>query len=307
MPINLSQVQQLSKLELLAKQIVEGSITGLHKSPFHGFSVECTEHRLYNTGESTKNIDWKLFARTNKLYTKKFEEETNLRCQILIDTSASMALPALDNSNIKNLNKLGFSIYTAAALMFLMRKQRDAVGVKLFDETIHFESEIKNNKNHVSWLIDQLEKELLKKEYTQSTMLIDAINTMASKSSKRSLTIIISDFVQQQKEIPALMNSIQHLKHLQHEVIVFNVMDKKHELNFEYANRPTKFVDAETGESIKLNPEEIKSEYIKRQEQQLLELKTNMINHKIDYVECDINQGFDKMLISYLSKRKNMQ
>jgi uncharacterized protein (DUF58 family) len=306
MPINLSQVQQLSKLELLAKQIVEGSITGLHKSPFHGFSVEFAEHRLYNTGESTKNIDWKLFAKTNKLFTKKFEEETNLRCQILIDTSASMALPASDNSNIENLNKIGFSIYAAAALLFLMRKQRDAVGIKLFDETLRFESEIKNNKNHVSWLIDQLEKELLKKEYTKNTMLIDAINTMASKSSKRSMTIIFSDFVQQQNDIPALMNSIQHLKHLQHEVIVFNVMDKKHELNFEYVNRPTKFVDAETGESIKLNPEEIKTEFISHQKKQLLELKTNMRNHRIDYVECDINQGFDKMLISYLSKRKNM-
>ncbi|MFT6746756.1 MAG: hypothetical protein ACJAZ2_001100 [Glaciecola sp.] len=306
MPINLSQVQQLSKLELLAKQIVEGSITGLHKSPFHGFSVEFAEHRLYNTGESTKNIDWKLYARTDKLYTKKFEEETNLRCQILIDTSASMALPASDNSDITQLNKLGFSIYTAAALMFLMRKQRDAVGIKLFDETIRFESEIKNNKNHVSWLIHQLEQELNKKEHTKSTMLIDAINMMASKSHKRSLTIIFSDFIQQDNQTKELMNSLQHLKHLQHEVIVFNVMDKKLELNFEYTNRPTKFIDAETGETIKLNPEEIKQEYIAKQEQRLSELRTSMRNHKIDYLECDINQGLEKTLISYLAKRKNM-
>ncbi|MFT6747773.1 MAG: hypothetical protein ACJAZ2_002130, partial [Glaciecola sp.] len=277
-----------------------------HKSPFHGFSVEFAEHRLYNTGESTKNIDWKLYARTNKLYTKKFEEETNLRCQILIDTSASMALPASNNENIDNLNKIGFSIYAAAALMFLMRKQRDAIGIKLFDETLRFESEIKNNKNHVSWLIDQLEKELHKKEYSKSTMLIDAINTMASKSHKRALTIVFSDFIQQDEDMQQLVNSLQRLKHLQHEVIVFNVMDKKHELDFEYINRPTKFVDAETGEQIKLNPEEIKSEFVERQKKRLSNFKLSMRNHRIDYLECDINEGFEKTLISYLAKRKNM-
>jgi uncharacterized protein (DUF58 family) len=306
MPINLSSVQQLSKLELLAKQIVEGSITGLHKSPFHGFSVEFAEHRLYNTGESIKNIDWKLYARTDKLYTKKFEEETNLRCQVLVDTSASMALPESDNSDVTKLNKLGFSLYAAAALIFLMRKQRDAVGIKLFDKNLHFESEIKNNKNHVSWLIDQLEQQLHKKEYTQSTMLIDAINATAKKSHKRSLTIIFSDFIQPEQEMKKLIDSIQQLKHLQHEVIVFNVMDSKYELNFEYNNRPTKFVDAETGESIKVNPQEIKSEYVQRQQKRLSEFETSMRNHKIDYLACDINQGFEKMLISYLSKRKKM-
>lgn len=306
MPINLPRVQQLSKLELLAKQIVEGSLTGLHKSPFHGFSVEFAEHRLYNTGESTKNIDWKLFAKTNKLYTKKFEEETNLRCQILIDTSASMNLPLNDNNDPDNLNKLGFSIYAAASLMFLMRKQRDAVGVKLFDEKLSFESEIKNNKNHVSWLIDKLSMELHKDNYSKNTMLIGAINMVASKSPKRALTIIFSDFIQQEGKTGELMSSLQYLKHLQHEVILFNVMDKEHEVNFEYINRPTKFVDAETGESIKLNPQEIKDEYVKQQRNRLNELKAQMRNHKIDYVECGINQGFDKMLIAYLSKRKNL-
>ena len=306
MPLNLSQAQQISRLALQAKQIVEGSITGMHKSPFHGFSVEFSEHRLYQAGQSTKNIDWKLYAKTNKLYTKKFEEETNLRCQILIDTSSSMNLPKSENAHIKKLNKLGFSIYAAASLIYLMNKQRDAVGIKLFDESIHFDSEIKNNRNHVSWLIEQLEKELDKKKITKQTMLNNAINMAAAHANKRSLTIILSDFIQPKSELKSLINSIQHLKHLQHEVIVFHVVDKKHEIHFDFDNRPTKFIDAESGSSIKLNPEEIKTSYIKTQTKRLEDFKSNMQNHQVDYIACDINEDFSKILVGFLAKRKNM-
>src|SRR5688572_1586058 len=131
MPINQQEVQQISHLELIARQVVEGFITGLHKSPFHGFSVEFAEHRLYNTGESTRHIDWKLFARTEKLFVKRYEEETNLRCQLVIDTSSSMLFPK-DKEN----NKLRFSVYAAAALCELLKQQRDAFGLTLFEENI---------------------------------------------------------------------------------------------------------------------------------------------------------------------------
>lgn len=305
MPINLSQVQQFSKLELTAKQIVEGFITGMHKSPFHGFSVEFAEHRIYNTGESTKNIDWKLFAKTDKLYTKKFEEETNLRCQILIDTSSSMALPKSDNKNVKELNKVGFSVYAAAALLFLMQKQRDAVGLKLFNEEITFNSALKNSNNHVKWLISQLEKELENPKKRTGTRLVEALENTAQQAHKRSLTILFSDFLNQGNDEKDLISSIQRLKHKQHEVIVFHVMDPELELNFEFPNRPTKFVDAETKENIKLNPEEIKTVFIQEKRKKLQELQAEMRNHKVDYLACDIHQGFNNILLAYLAQRKN--
>ena len=135
MPVNYNEVQSLSHLELLARQVVEGFITGLHKSPFHGFSVEFAEHRLYNTGESTRHIDWKLFGRTDKLFVKRYEEETNLRCHLVVDNSSSMHYP--ETKNTKGLlNKINFSVHCAAALIYMMRQQRDAVGLTVFSDKI---------------------------------------------------------------------------------------------------------------------------------------------------------------------------
>ena len=149
------EFDRFDNLEWCARQIVEGFITGLHKSPYHGFSVEFAEHRLYNQGESTRHIDWKLFARTDKLFTKQFEEETNMRCNILIDTSSSMLFPT---GKGKQINKLTFSIYSAAALIHLLRRQRDAVGITLFSDQIELQTESRLSESHAKMLYAELEK-----------------------------------------------------------------------------------------------------------------------------------------------------
>ena len=158
MPIEISNIAQLGSLEFLARQIVEGFITGMHKSPFHGFSVEFAEHRLYNTGEPTRNIDWKLYAKTEKLFVKRYEEETNLRCQIVIDKSSSMHFPVQHHLDIEHPNKLWFSVYSSAALIELMRRQRDAVGLSVFDEEIRLHTPAKLSRVHSNMIYNELDK-----------------------------------------------------------------------------------------------------------------------------------------------------
>ncbi len=152
--IHQHKLQQFSHLELIAKQVVEGFITGLHKSPFHGFSVEFAEHRLYNTGESTKNIDWKLYGRTDKIFVKRYEEETNLRCQIIIDNSSSMYFPIEKDKQ----NKITFSVYCAAAMIQLLKVQRDAAGLSTFSEKIELHTQAKSSPVHYKMLFNELEK-----------------------------------------------------------------------------------------------------------------------------------------------------
>ena len=156
--INSQRIQEFSHLELIAKQVVEGFITGLHKSPFHGFSVEFAEHRLYNTGESTKHIDWKLFGRTEKLFTKRYEEETNLRCQIIIDNSSSMYYPEVKKPSLDNLNKISFSVYSAASLMYLLKKQRDAVGLSIFSDSVELQTQARSSSVHQKLMFHELEE-----------------------------------------------------------------------------------------------------------------------------------------------------
>src|ERR1017187_4525134 len=174
--INSQKVQEFSHLEFIAKQVVEGFITGLHKSPFHGFSVEFAEHRLYNTGESTKHIDWKLFGRTDKLFTKKYEEETNLRCQIIIDNSSSMYYPEIKNPSLENLNKISFSVYSAASLIYLLRKQRDAFGLSIFSDRVELQTVARSSNVNQKFLFYLLElllsgnQQQLKKTFAASAL-----------------------------------------------------------------------------------------------------------------------------------------
>ena len=160
MKFSLDDVKQFSNIELLAKQMVEGFITGLHKSPYHGFSVEFAEHRLYNTGESTRHVDWKIFAKTDRLYTKRYEEETNLRCQIVIDQSSSMYYPE------HNFGKMRFSVLAGAALTYLLHKQRDAVGLHTFSDKLELETPVKSSASHIHKLFIQF-NHLLEKQKTE--------------------------------------------------------------------------------------------------------------------------------------------
>lgn len=309
MPIEKQHITHFSKFGLIAQQVVEGFLTGLHKSPFHGFSVEFAEHRIYNSGDSTKNIDWKLFARTDKLFLKEFEEETNVRTTIVVDISGSMNFPEATNQDVNNLNKLGFSLYSSAALLFLLNKQRDASGVVLFDESVRLLSEIKGSKTHLAFLVKQLESALdgeVKGEGVSK--LSQSLHQIADQSPKRGLVILFTDFSfhSTEENLDKVLQSLQHLKHNKNEVVIFNVFDKKLEEEFDFGNRPHRFIDLETGEEIKMTPSEFKEKFQAVKSKQLDQIKTKLLNFGIDYIEADVNQGFNKVLETYLIKRSKL-
>lgn len=301
-------IRDLDKLELLARQVVEGFIIGLHKSPFHGFSVEFAEHRLYNQGEDTRNIDWKVYARTDRLYTKRFEEETNLRCQIVIDTSSSMYFPEPKGKDKGNyLNKLRFSALSAAALMNLLQRQRDAFGLSLFDEEVQVNTRCKSSTSHYRLMLTHLEKAINNPERNRSTSAAQAIHQIADSIHKRSMVILFSDMFEQADEVDQLFAALQHLKHNKHEVVLFHVVDKAQEINFEFDNRPYLFVDMETGEKVRLQSNQVKDYYVKQMAAFKEELKFKCLQYRIDFVEADINEGFQPILQSYLVKRNRMR
>ncbi len=313
MALEQKNLQQLSHLEFLAKQVVEGFITGLHRSPFHGFSVEFAEHRIYNTGEPTRHIDWKLFGKTDKLFVKRYEEETNLRCQIVIDNSSSMNFPerskSLSRESIGDLNKLSFSVNAAAALTYLLKKQRDAVGLSIFSEGVDFHTQAKSSLSHQRMLFVELEKLLSgqKEQGLRKTKATDALQEIAEAIHKRSLVIIFSDMMESGAGKDELFSALQHLRHNKHEVILFHVTDKSKELDFDFDNRPYNFVDMETGESLKVHPSEIKESYTKSMADYKKDLMLHCAQYRIEFVEADINTGFKQVLMPYLIKRSKMK
>lgn len=299
----------MGNLEFLAKQIVEGFITGLHKSPFHGFSVEFAEHRLYNTGEPIRNIDWKLYGRTEKLFVKRYEEETNLRCQLVIDASSSMFFPVRQSLDYQHPNKLWFSVYSAAALIELMRMQRDAVGLDLFDKDIDFHVDAKLSPVHINLIYSELEKLLLPYNKTEkkSTDAISCLHKIAEMTHQRSLVIIFSDMIQNLDSYNELFAALEHLRYNKHEVVLFHVHDGLLEQKLEYDNRPYRFVDLESGDVVKLNPLDVKDKY----EEIMRQRKDNLLRHcyqyQVDYVEADINKLYDQVLTAYLIKREKLR
>ncbi|MDQ3190946.1 MAG: DUF58 domain-containing protein [Bacteroidota bacterium] len=304
--IDLHQLQQYSHLELLSKQVVEGFITGLHKSPFHGFSVEFAEHRIYNTGESTRHIDWKLYARTEKLFIKRYEEETNLRCQLIIDNSSSMYYPLQASLKENELNKINFSVYCAAALIELLRKQRDAAGLSIFSQDVELHTQCKSTSTHNKYLFNQMEQLLEDKKEKKQTFAVQALHKIADNIHRRSLVIIFSDMMESSSNNDELFSSLQHLRHNKHEVILFHVTDKKKELDFEFENRPYQFIDVETGEEVKVHANEVKENYLKAVAQYKKELMLKCGQYKIEFIEADISAGFNQVLLPYLIKRSKM-
>lgn len=302
--ISVKHINELNNLELLAKQIVEGFITGMHKSPFHGFSVEFSEHRLYNNGESTRHIDWKLFAKTEKLYVKRYEEETNLRCHIIIDNSSSMHYPEVKNIAIDSLNKIGFSAVAASALMEILKRQRDAVGLSIYSDVIEYYSPEKGSEAHRRMLLVQLEN-LLKVSNYKKTDTYKVLHQIAEKIHRRSLIFLFTDMFQSDKKEQELFEALRHLKYNKHEVVLFHTFDGNLELNFDFDNKPKKFVDVETGAEINLYADFVKETYKKEVENYFKKLKMKCMQYKIDYVPVDIHQGFDTVLISYLISRNN--
>lgn len=301
---NYSALQDFGNLELLARQVVEGFITGLHKSPFHGFSVEFAEHRLYNNGDSIKNIDWKLYGRTDKLFVKRFEEETNLRCQIVLDVSSSMYYPA------KEFNKLLFSVYSAASLMYLLKKQRDAFGLSCFSDHLQFSTPAKSTAVHQKYLFAELEKLMVRESRGQRTAVASALHQIAEQIHKRSLVILFSDMLEggtAGDQLADIFSALQHLKHNKHEVVIFNVLDYKKELGFDFDNRPYHFIDMETGEELKVHPNNVKETYLEAVQAYHKNLQLKCAQYKIDLVDADINKGLYQILYAYLIKREKMR
>lgn len=304
--IDIRQLQEFDNLELIAREVVEGFITGLHRSPFHGFSVEFAEHRLYNQGESTRPVDWKLYARTDKLFVKQYEEETNLRCQLVIDTSSSMLFP-YGKGNDRLMSKLAFSVYTAAALIHLLRRQRDASGLTLFSGEVEFHSQPRLAPVHAELMMSRL-SELLQPGYVplnKTTRTPDVLHQVAENIHKRSLVVLFSDMLTREEE-GDVFSALQHLRYNKHEVLLFHVTDHQQERELRYANRPHRFIDLETGESVRVNPGEIRETYVNRVNSYFGELKNKCGQYQIELVEADIHAGFREVLLAYLVKRKKL-
>lgn len=290
-------------LELLANQVVEGFISGMHKSPFHGFSAEFAEHKVYNTGESTKHIDWKLFAKTDRLYTKRFEEETNLRCHLIIDNSSSMYYPKLNDNQPFYESKIGFSILASAVLMNLLKKQRDAVGLSVFSDKYEYYAPEKGSDRHHRMLLNILEGLLENPKEAKQTDTITYLHQIAEKMHRRSMIILFTDMFQNEDN-EELFNALQHLKHNKHRVVLFHVIDEKRELSFDFDNTPRKFIDVESGEIINLFAENVKEEYEKNIKKYFKNLSMTCAQNKIKYVPVNVGADFEKILTTYLVEKQ---
>ncbi|GAB3340223.1 DUF58 domain-containing protein [Larkinella ripae] len=299
--VDLLKVREYGNVEFLARQMVEGFITGLHKSPFHGFSVEFAEHRLYNTGESTRYIDWKVFAKTERLFVKRFEEETNLRCHLLLDTSSTMYYPE------PGYGKITFSILASACIAYLLQRQKDAVSLTTFAEGIDIQTQTKSTPSHVHKIFQQLNTLVQQPAPLRKTSAAEVIHQLAEKINKRSLVVIFSDMFENVSEVDHLFSALQHLRHNLHEVLIFHVTDKKTEEEFAFDERPYEFIDLETGEKVKVQPNQVRDNYQQAVKNFYHELKLRCGQYRIDFIEADIAKGFDQILTSYLVKRTKMK
>lgn len=304
---DIQALQQFDNFEFIARQVVEGFITGLHRSPYHGFSVEFAEHRIYNKGESTRHIDWKLYARTDKLFVKKYEEETNLKCHIVIDTSSSMLFPYPESSYH---NKLAFSAYCAAALIYLLRQQRDAVGLTLFSNVVELHTEARLSHVHAQRLYSELARLVVHQKDAESdlnktTSVAQSLHHLAENIKTRSLVIIFSDMFDD-ANVEELFSALQHLRYNKHEVILFHTIDRTFEQSFAFENRPHKFISLETGEELRIHPSEIKMIYKQRVDDYFDAIRTRCAQFHIDMIDVDITQDFRQVLLAYLIKRNKL-
>jgi uncharacterized protein (DUF58 family) len=300
--LNLDEIKQSGSLELLAKQLVEGFITGLHKSPYHGFSVEFAEHRLYNEGQSTRHIDWKVFARTDRLYTKQYEEETNLRCLLVLDASPSMFYPQ------ETLAKFRFSVHSASAIAYLLHTQRDAVGLCLFSDRIDEYTPIRSAATHLEKIFVLMERALQEGgRQKKQTNVTDVLHEIAEKTHRRSLIVLFSDMFDGKEDITEIFKALQHLKHNKHEVLLFHVSDHDTELAFNFQERPYEFIDLENGERLKLNPVEIRERYVADLANFHRELKMRCNQLRIDFISANSSTNYFDVLQAYLIKRSKMR
>ena len=284
-------ISQLNNLFLKAKFVVEGFIVGLHKSPYHGFSIEFSEHRAYGQGDEIKHIDWKLWGKTDKYFVKQFEEETNLKSYILLDQSGSM------NYKSNQISKLNYSKLISASLSYLMLKQQDAVGLTLFDNKIRYQISPKSKRSHLYAILAKMDKI----QATKKTQISSILHKTAEIIKKRGLIILISDLFDDPNKI---MEGLKHFRYNGHEVIVFHIFDDE-EINFNF-NKRTRFKDLETGQEIITDPWHIKNHYKKIIKEFCQYYKTQCLKNKIDYIKLTTNTSLDIALTEYLLKRKKL-
>lgn len=286
-PQNLASVKNL---EMRAKLVVEGFITGLHKSPYHGFSVEFSEHRPYRQGDEIRHIDWQSFARTNKYYVKQFEEETNLRCNLIIDSSASMKYASKGH-----ISKFEYSIYLASALAYLMNKQRDAVGLTVYNDDIEKYMPARSKQSYIYQLIKILDEI----EPSERTGMAKALSKVADRIKRRGMVIIISDLFD---DLESIDNALKQFRHRSHEVILFQVLDPR-EMDFDLGSGST-FVDMETSEEILTQPHQLKTAYAQQMTDFTNKIKEICYKQKVDYHLIKTTQAFDNALLNYMAKRR---
>ncbi len=287
-----SVISKLKTLELRARMVVEGFMVGLHKSPYHGFSVEFSQHRPYMQGDSLKNIDWKVYAKSEKFFIKQFEEETNLLGHIFIDVSKSM-----DYKHSSDVTKLDYAITLAAALAYVMMDQQDSVGLAVFSDKVHNYLPPKSNRVYLKTLLTALSQ--IKPAGITSTA--KSLDSIADKIKKRGLTIIISDFFD---DPDSILTALKHIHFKKNEVIVFQILDPV-EKSFGF-DRDAVFVDVETGEQMTTQPHQIQRAYREAMNDYLTKIKNGCLNYGIEYNLIDTSQPFDKALMSYFAKRERM-
>lgn len=300
----LNKAEGFKNLELLAKQVVEGFIAGMHKSPFHGFSAEFAEHKIYNQGESTRHIDWKLFAKTDKLYTKRYDDETNLRCHIILDNSSSMHFPKMNSFSMYSLNKIGFSVLAAASLMQILKRQRDVVGLSIYSDNYDYYAPEKGSERHHQMLLNHLSEAVISNSKNRQTETYKYLHEIAEKIHRRSLIFLFTDMFQTSEDEAKLFEALRYLKYNKHEVVLFHVFDKAKELNFEFDNKPKRFVDVENGAYINLYADSVKENYIKAIDDYFKALRLKCAQYKIKYVEADVNKDFNHILTTYMLERQ---
>lgn len=298
-------LSQLAPLELRARKIVEGFISGLHKSPYYGFSVEFAEHRPYNPGDDLKHVDWKVYAKTERFYVKQYEEETNLRCYLLLDTSSSMYY-----KYFAEWTKLRYGINFGAALIYLMHRQRDACGIIPFSEEIEAFIPAKSSYSHLRLLFGELEKRLEEEKQgakaKKGTATAEVIHEVAERLNHRSLVVIISDLFERADEHDNLISSLKHLRHRNHEVILFNIMERKSERELDFPDRRFVMEDMETGSQMEIMPAQVREDYKKKVAEYTHRFKMACSEFQIDFEEIDTQEAFDLALLAYLNKRKNL-
>lgn len=301
--------EPFASLELLASQVVEGFITGLHKSPFHGFSVEFAEHRQYNQGESVRHVDWKLYGRTDRLYVKKYQEETNLRCHILVDTSSSMCFPAAGFRG-NTLDKLGFSFCSAAVLATMLIRQRDAAGLRFFSSEEDFKTEVKSSRTHLKYLLSELEsrlgRTLASPRLDVESGIVPALHLAAEQIHKRSLVVLFSDMFDGLADPEGLWGALQHLKYRDNEVLLFQVTHHGTEASLDFPWKRCRMVDMESGREIKISPARYRQAYVEKYDVFRQELVNRCNRYGIDLVQADVADGFVPVLQAYMAKRRKV-